>query len=109
MIMAKREMKTQKVEEPIIEETIVEETVVEEPVVEEVVETVAKPISVGVVTGCSKLNIRKKANSNGDVLTVVNAKTELTIDPDYSNKEWFKVTLKDGTVGYCMKKFVTIK
>ena len=99
--MAKRELKTQKTEETIIEETVETTEVVEEPA--------EKPIPVGIVTDCSKLNIRKKANRTSDALAVVNAKTEVTIDPDYSNKEWYKVTLKDGTVGYCMKKYISIK
>lgn len=100
--MAKREMKSQKVEEPIIEETV-------NDVAEEVVEE--KIIPIGIVTNCSKLNIRKKASLKADVLTVLNAKTEVTIDPDYTNKEWYKIVPNnsDEVAGYCKKEFITIK
>lgn len=92
--MAKRELKTKKTEEPMIEET----TAVTEGVIP----------TTGVVTGCSKLNIRKKANISSDVVAVANAGSELTIDTDKSTGEWYKVTDNNGTIGYCMKKYVKI-
>ena len=92
--MAKRELKTKKTEEQIVEENAA--------VVEETVPTI------GVVTGCSKLNVRKKPNINSDVIVVVNAGSELTIDVDKSHGEWYKVTDQNNNVGYCMKKYVKV-
>ena len=95
--MAKRELKT-KPEEVVEVET--ETTVVVEEEKEEV-----KPVF-GVVTGCTKLNIRKKPKVDaGNILGTINAKTQVVIDTTYNNKEWYK--LEDGS--YCMKKFITIK
>lgn len=95
--MAKREMKT-------INTEAAEETTVEEPV-EEMKELV--PIF-GVVTGCSRLNVRKEAKKDADVVTIVNAGAKLVIDTDCKSKKWYKVTTKDGKDGYCMKEFITI-
>ena len=98
--MAKREMKSTKVEEAVNNETVAETHA----------EKVEKPVIVfGVVANCSRLNIRKEAKKDADVVTVVNAGAKLTIDADYSNKKWCKVTTKDGKNGYCMKEFVTIE
>ena len=104
--MAKREMKSTKVEETVIEEPVVE-TVVETPV-EKVEEPIPVPVF-GIVANCSKLNIRKEAKKEADAVTVVNAGSKLTIDLDCKNKKWYKVTTADGKNGYCMKEFVTIE
>ena len=103
--MAKRELKTKVTEETVVEESIVEEPIIEEPV-EEVVEP--KIIPIGIVSNCLKLNLRNKANAKADVIKVLDAKTEMVIDPDYKNDKWYKVTVSDLT-GYCMKEFVVIK
>lgn len=101
--MAKREMKTTKTEETIDEMVI---SNVDE-VVEETEEVTPKTL-LGVVTGCLKLNVRKKANIKADVVSVVDAKSEATVYPDDSTKDWYKVTV-NGIDGFCMKKFVSIK
>ena len=102
--MAKREMKTMNTEEPKIDEMT---PVVEEP--KEETANVGPSLEPGIVSGCSKLNIRKKpAVKEDNVIAVVDANTELSVDLTYKNKEWYKVTTKDGAVGYCMKQYVTI-
>lgn len=105
--MAKREMKTVKTEETKIEE-MVEETV-EEVVIPEVKEKVEPKTLRGIVTGCSKLNVRIKANVKADVVSVIDAKTEVVVYPDESTKDWYKVLIKGVNEGFCMKKFITIK
>ena len=117
------------VEETVVEETaVVEETVVvEETPVEvspiEPVEPVAevesgkkrnKPVSKpeiakGIVTGCMKLNVRVKPNSNAEVVCVVDANSELKIDANKSNKDWYSVYTSTGIEGYCMRKLVVVK
>lgn len=103
--MAKREMKTKQNEEVLVEKTVVEEAVVEEAAGETIEPVSVKPL-VGIISNCTRLNIRKKPNKSADVVTVLNAKTEVTIDPDYTNKEWYKLV---SDAGYCMKAFITLK
>ena len=120
---------TVNVDETVVEETpvVVEETpvVVEETPVVDVTPVLApeaeaetpkkrnkpaKPATItGVVSGCTKLNIRVKPNATADVLCVVNVKTELKIDESKTNKDWFGVCTSTGIEGYCMRKFVEVK
>ena len=116
---------TATVEETVVEETaVVEEAVVEETTVEVApVEPVAevesgkkrnkpatKPETVkGVVTGCMKLNIRLKPNVNSEPVCVVDVNSELKIDANKSNKDWYSVYTSAGVEGYCMRKFVEVK
>ena len=100
--MAKREMKTVKTEETKIEEVVT-------PEVEEKIEEVAPKTLCGIVTSCSKLNVRTKANIKATVASVIDAKTEVVVYPDESTKDWYKVLIKGVNEGFCMKKFITIK
>lgn len=95
-----------KVEEPVTEAATIEPEVETEAPAPETEEPT--PI-VGVVSGCARLNIRKKPNVNGGVACVVTAGTKLTINPNNSNDRWFGVTLSDGLKGYCMKQYVTLE
>ena len=99
-IMAKREMKKTNTEELTIEQVNL--------TAEEEVDQAPEKVVIGSVFNCSKLNIRKLANIKADPITTVNVKTKLVIDESKSTKEWYKVTLDDGTQGFCMKKYVTI-
>lgn len=82
-----------------------EETVVA-PVVEE---TAAEPVrTVGVVSGCEKLNVRNRPSTNATIITTVKKGDELVLDACPSD-EFYKVTLANGINGYCMKKFITVK
>ena len=56
-----------------------------------------------------KLNVRAEAKINAKVLYTVNNKAKLEIELVKTEPNWVKVIAKDGGVGYCMKKFVTIK
>lgn len=102
--MAKREMP--KKNDVVVEENVttpVEETI--EPKAEEPVDTT----SIGIVTKCSKLNIRKKPNIDGKVVVVVDAKTKLTIINDKAIPNWYHVETAEGIKGYCMSKYVEVK
>ena len=64
---------------------------------------------VGVVKGCSKLNIREGAGKDFDVITVVEEGTVVMIDyPIDVASDWFKIYTEAGIEGYCMKQFVTV-
>lgn len=89
---------------PEVEETT-EETVAA-PVVEETIEEETRTI--GVVSGCEKLNVRNRPSTNAAIVTTVKKGDELVLEPCASD-EFHKVTLANGVVGYCMKKFITVK
>lgn len=95
-------------EAEITAETNENETVKEEKVEET---TAPQPKSViGFVTGCKRLNIRKKpVVNNGNVIDIVEDGKELMIiEPDKAKGEWYKVQLTDDMFGFCMKQFVKV-
>lgn len=105
-----REYKVPAVEpvaEPVVD-NILEPVVV--PVVEPMVETVETvtldKMVKGVVTGCAKLNVRAEPNTHADVVCVLDADTEIEVDVNNSNNEWFKICTAIGMEGYCMRKYV---
>lgn len=84
----------------------------------EVVETIEEPkakpqpvvkFPIGHVANCAKLNIRKAPDKNSMVITVVDAGAELTINPNGSTEEWYKVRTIDGAKGFCMKDYVAVE
>ena len=92
--------------EAAVEEKVDAAIVPEEPVVEE-----APTIKIvkGVVSGCTKLNVRKEAKKDAKVLAVIDVKTKVEVEPDNSTDKWYKIITKDGVEGYCMKEFITLK
>ena len=76
---------------------------------EEVAEVNADGNLTGVVSGCARLNLRKEASKDSDVLLVLDKDTELVVDPTEETEEFYKVCTSSGVEGYCMKKFITIK
>lgn len=97
--MTKRELKQKDVEET---------TVVTEPTESVIEEETVAPIQMGTVTGCLKLNVRKKPSIKSDPICTVDAKTKLVI-LESDNADWYKVEVEKGVEGYCMKKYVDVK
>lgn len=107
------------VESPAAEQEVIENVEVTEPVVVE--EVAPAPVEVkapvvekkfGVVSNCSRLNVRSKASINADIVCVINAGTEIEITGDRDNSEFYKVRSIDKAnhfTGFCMKKFIAIK
>lgn len=95
--MAKRSMPKRK--EDIIDETHVEAVEIE----------YTPKTTYGIVSGCTKLNVRKNPSKSAAVITEINAGDELVIDPGTSTNEWYKVFTASGIEGFCMKTFVTVK
>lgn len=89
---------------PVYDEVI--ENTVEEVEVEVVEEAPAIPTKLGVVFGCSLLNIRREPSIDSDIVGRVSSGVELMVDPDYTNVDWYKVHTEAGLVGYCMKNYV---
>lgn len=87
-------------------------TVVEEkPVVEEKLEEVVAPIlpTLGVVDGCSVLNVRAEPDSNARVIRKISVTTTVIIDLERSTDEFYNVCLADGVEGYCMKRYIKVE
>lgn len=101
--MAKREMKYRNTEETKIENVEQSAPVVEETKKEE------SSVSLGVVVGCTKLNIRKEPKIDSHVVLVVDAGAELkVIDVEKATGDWYKVITANKVHGFCMKKYVKL-
>lgn len=61
----------------------------------------------GIVTGCTKLNVRAEPNLNADVVCVIGKDSDVHIDLEESTDEWYAVYVGEEE-GFCMKKFITI-
>lgn len=73
----------------------------------ETVETKPLPKTVeGMVVGCAKLNVRKEPNLFADIVCALNVQSEIEIDVEKSDKDWFYICTATGIEGYCMRKFV---
>ena len=96
--MAKREMKTQDVEQTKVEQTVPETK-----------EDRTGSVERGIVVDCSKLNIRKEPKKDAHIVLIVDAGAELkVIDSDKHKGEWYKVITANAVHGFCMKKYVKI-
>ena len=86
------------------------EPAVEVKMVEETIKTVPIPKTInGTVANCVKLNVRKAPSTHAEILGVVDVDSEMKIDMDKSNDEWFYVSTAVGIDGYCMRNFVNAK
>lgn len=63
----------------------------------------------GVVTDCLRLNIRKEPSPNGEVLTVIDALSEVMVDINGSSDAFYKVCTIAGIEGFCMKKYIALR
>ena len=93
------------VEEPVVEGV---PTTTVEPAEEAKAEPAVKPapVKIGAVS-CELLNVRKAPNKDSEVLEVIKMESKVTIlDKD---KEWYKVKTAKDTIGYCMKKFISVR
>lgn len=105
--MAKKTTKTKEVDEPIVDTIEPAETVepIETPEVEDTIPDFVK----GIVSNCSKLNVRKAPDKKSEVVCVANAGDELQIDMTVASIGWCKVITKEGKEGYCMAEYVQYK
>lgn len=85
---------------------VIEETIDPTPVAE--VPEAEPEVKIGVVTKCTKLNVRKKPKKDAEIVSVIILATEVMVDPKKSTKDFYKVTLADGTEGFCMKEFIAV-
>ena len=62
-----------------------------------------------IVTNCTKLNVRKEAKKDAEVVCIINKGTELAVDLYTSTEDFYKVSNSNGVEGYCVKDFIEIK
>lgn len=63
----------------------------------------------GIVCNCKKLNVRERPTKKAKVLRILDSDEVVLIDTlEARMKGWYKVTVEDGIVGYCMEDFIKI-
>ena len=77
----------------------VAETPIEEVAVEKI----------GIVENCARLNVREEPDAEAEVVCVLAAQSEVTINEKESTKDFYKICTAAGAEGFCMKKFIRIK
>lgn len=96
--------------EEVMDELINEVNSINEEEIEEP-EEVEEDILPAVISGCTKVNIRKEASKTSEVVCVLANGTEVTIDVAKSTEEFYKIYTVSGETlieGYCIKDFVSI-
>lgn len=89
---------------PVVEPEVIE------PVVEEVTEEpVSGPVeTLGVVTECMKLNVRKEPSLDAEILTEILIGTEVQVDISESTADFYKICTEAGVEGYCMRAHINV-
>jgi len=86
-----------------------EEEVENVPDMEEAEVVEVPTMLIGIVTSCTKLNIRNSPDKTAEVVGQVFVNSELVIDVEKSNDDWYCVCTSAGVEGFCMRDFVTVK
>lgn len=81
------------------------ESTVEPVVLMGPIETIPETVT-GIVANCAKLNVRSEPDITSDIVCVLDVTSEIEINVNESNGEWFKICTATGVEGYCMRKFV---
>lgn len=81
---------------PVMPEENKDETISEE--------VVAK----GIVSNCSRLNVREEGSMKSTVLKVIDAGTEVDILEIPSKGQFYKIKIED-IIGFCVKDFIELK
>ena len=63
---------------------------------------------VGIVIGCSRLNVRMKPGADAKVVCTIECDSKVMIDEENSTKNFYKICTEVGIEGYCMKQFINI-
>lgn len=84
---------------------------IEEPAkdMEKVVSEIEDTNKIGVVTNCLKLNVRKAASIDADVLCEIRALSSVVINEKESTDEFYKVVTEMGVSGFCKKEYIAIQ
>lgn len=71
----------------------------------EIVDNTSEP-KIGIVVGCSRLNVRAKPRADADVVCIINCDSKVVIDEENSTKNFYKICTEVGVEGYCMTQFI---
>lgn len=64
---------------------------------------------VGIVVDCTRLNVRQTPDKGAKVVATIPAGTEVLIDGDQLDDEFYCVCTASGIEGFCMKQFIEIQ
>ena len=64
---------------------------------------------IGVVIGCTKLNVRERPTPNANVVATISVESEVMVDLRHSTSAFYKVCNAAGIEGFCMKKYIEIR
>lgn len=78
-------------------------------VVEETVVPEIKPIVIGVVVDCDKLNVREEPSVSANALCAINKGEEVMIDEYESDAYFYRVFTASGIEGFCMRKYISVR
>lgn len=67
-----------------------------------------KPLR-GITTKEFLLNVRKEPNIESEVIHSLTYSSGVMIDEENSTDEWYKIRVKNGVEGYCMKQYIFVK
>ena len=71
---------------------------------------VAKPEPItGVVDNCIRLNVREKPSVDAEILTALEAGSEVRLLKDEMENGFYKVCTASGLEGYCMCEYIVLK
>lgn len=69
---------------------------------------VIKDFVPGMVTNCLKLNVRKAPSADAEILTIIDAFSNVMVDISTSSDAFYKVCTGTGVEGYCMKEYISL-
>ena len=75
-------------------------------------EEIVKTILEGSLNGCSKLNMRKEASKDSEIVYVLSKDSVFTICLEESTEDFYKVYTSNEEIlveGYCLKEFINVK
>lgn len=80
-----------------------------EVIQDNIAEIKANTAKVGIVAGCSKLNIREEPKTDSAIISEISCQAEVIIEEAESTEDFYKVCTSFGVEGFCMKKYIVIK
>lgn len=80
-----------------------------EVIQDNIAEIKANTAKVGIVAGCSKLNIREEPKTDSAIISEISCQAEVMIEEAESTEDFYKVCTPFGVEGFCMKKYIVIK
>ena len=80
-----------------------------EAIQDNITEVKSNMAKVGIVTGCSKLNVREEPKTDSAIISEISCQAEVMIEETESTEDFYKVCTSFGVEGFCMKKYIVIK